>query len=725
MYFIDDCFAKFICDTSIKLFKILMKFGLKKKTIVYCSRVSRFAGEFDYFYEIKNGKIDDEGEKSKIQERFKGESKEKVKGTENLGLGNKSMIFQLNNEANRILNDECFDLRKGKKEFRSILMSWKTMLLIILITYIALSCGMSKILMFRYFTLILYQLGDSKDVEQIILFSIIYGLAFISMPVFEYVVKNVLGKYISSRVHSKIIFRMLLTPAGSIANNQKLTLKTARDITNLEALDDNLPEALVITFYQLSFIISIITVFYVIIDIWFLIPAIAMIVSTTIIVIRSQKRDTFLEMENYIHSKWLALNIDIFQGLSVVRACHYDSFFQYRLFDLEERKNMTKVYLLGHHYQSTLLTYWFSMLSCTIPCMVVAYRNFDLNSHTPCMAYYFVFLMYMPTLFQASFEGIRVGTDSRNKISKMLIDSKDKYDCTRKTEEQAVRSLFMSKEDPESVEAQLSLVDFSTVLEVIDVGLQAPSTNIDTNISIAGESSNFLIHPFNLKIKRGEKVAIVADKCTCVGLLSKLILKILDNYSGKINFLGRNILKLSSEEVRTSIYYLDSDCGIFPGSLAENIYPHANLSDLKRHEFTIVNLLEEFGFEGDHFKRDRFNMTVDLSKISSSDRLIIGMVRCYVEVLLMGKSIKLIIFDNSDSRFTIESYSKLKSLLDRELKDFTILMICSVPKVAYLMDTVHVFRKHRLVESGRVAELDKNGKSALKELINSDLLQFN
>ena len=83
-----------------------MKFGLKKKTILYCSRTSRFAGEFDYFYEMKDGKIIDEGEKDKIPEKFKGVAKEKLKGTENLGLGNKSMIFQLHNHNNGNVNDE-------------------------------------------------------------------------------------------------------------------------------------------------------------------------------------------------------------------------------------------------------------------------------------------------------------------------------------------------------------------------------------------------------------------------------------------------------------------------------------------------------------------------------------------------------------------------------------------------------------------------------------------
>lgn len=697
----------------------MLKFGLKKKTIIYCSRTSRYAAEFDYFYEMKDGKIIDEGESDKIQDKFKGIVKEKLKGTENLGLGNKSMIFQLNNQTKGITTDEVFDLKKGKKEFRSILLSWRTILLITLVVYIALACGMSKILMFRYFTLILYQLGDSKEIDQIVGYSFIYAFAFLSMPIYEYVVKNVFAKYISSRVHSKIIYRMLLTPAGSMANNQKLTLKTTRDITNLESLDDTLPEAMVTTFYQLSFIIAVITVFYVIIDLWFLIAAGAMFLATVLFAWRSSGRDTFIEMESYIHSKWLTLNLDIFQGLSVVRACQYDSFFQYRLFDLEERKVMVRVFLLGSHYRSSLLAYWFAIAACIVPCMWVAYANFTAKSHIPCLSYYFVFVMYMPMLFQSAFEGIKSGFDSRIKVSKMLKDSKEKYDCTRRAEEQAVHSLFKPRDllafDDEPILAN------PHVVEMLDVGLLEPQSSNESSST----TSEFLIHSFTLKIKKGEKVAIVADKCTCVGLLSKLLLKILDNYSGHIRFNNKNIAQLPSEEIRSNIFYLDHDCGIFPGSLAENVFPELNLSELKRHEFAIIQLFESFNFEGEHFKRDRLSMIVDLNKISSTDRLIIGFVRCYVETILLNKNFKLLIFDNSDSRFNVESYTRLKSLLEREFKELTILMICSVPKVANLMDTVHVFRGHRLVESGRVIDLEKNDQSSLRELIKNDLLQFN
>lgn len=691
---------------------------MKKKTIVYCSRTSKYAAEFDYFYEMKDGKIIDEGEGEKIHDKFKGVVREKLKGTENLGLGNKSMIFQINQQQNRNLNEENFDLTMGKRELKSILLSWRTILLITLILYIALACGMSKILMFRYFTLILYQLGDSKEIEQIVGYSFIYAFAFLSMPIYEFVVKNVFGKYISSRVHSKIIYRMLLTPAGSMANNQKLTLKTTRDITNLESLDDSLPEAMVTTFYQLSFIIAIVTIFYVIIEQWFLISAVAMLLATVLLIKRSSRRDTFIEMESYIHSKWLTLNLDIFQGLSVVRACHYDSFFQYRLFDLEERKVMVRIYLLGSHYRTSLLSYWFAILGCIIPCMLVAYTNFTAKSHIPCLSYYFVFLMYMPMVFQGSFESIKNGSDSRVRVSKMLKDSKEKYDLTRKCEEQAVQSLFKAREtDPQEEEEP---ENSPNILEMIDVGLLAPQSNTEGSVT-----TEFLINPFNLKMKKGEKVAIVADKCTCVGLLSKLLLKILDNYSGHIRFCNKNITQISSEQIRSNIFYLDHDCGIFPGTLAENLFPQENINEIKRHEFTIINLLESFSFEGEHFKRDRLNMMLDLNKISSTDRLVIGIVRYYVEAILLNRGLKLAIFDNSDSRFNFESYSRLKSLLDREFKELSILMICSVPKVANLMETVHVFRSHRLVESGRVIDLEKNDQSSLKDLIKSDLLQFN
>lgn len=692
-----------------------MKFGLKRKTVIYCSRVAKYVNEFDYYYCMQEGRITDEGEKDKMVERFHNVTADKSRHAENLGMGNKTMLLQTNKPVQAHTHDEqYFDLSKGNAEFNSLLFGWKICLIFIVMIYIALVCGFSKILMFRYFTLLLYQLGDSKDIEQILSYSATFGLLFISFPIYEYIVKNVLCRHISLMVHAKTVFRLLMTPAGSMANTPTLTLKMTRDSTNLEALDEQFPEALTTIFYQVSFVLAIFLVLVIIGTYYLVLSIITILVTGYVVIRRCSRRSAFIEMENYIHSKWLALNLDIFNGCSVVRACHYNIYFEMRLFDLEERKNLVRLYLIGQSYRTSLICFFIITVFCVIPILANAYRQFSLTTHIACVAIYYVFAMYLPVIFQEFAEGVRIASDTKTKVSKMLKESKEKFDCCRKTEEQAIEPL-LSKESKQEKKNQEPTEEPEFVIEFDSVGLLAPAV-----VATGSTLDKYLIDPFSLKIKPKEKVAIVSDKCTCVGLLSKLILKMFDNYTGNVKFRGKCMLSLSSSSIRGRIFYLDQSCGLIAGTLAENIALFQDSSLTKEVEMEAINMLENFGFDDDLFPSEKLTLQVDPGSISSTNRIIIGLVRCYIEYRILKPS--LIIFDNIDSAFSIEIYTRLKHMIDNEYRSATIVMLCAVPKVACLMDRAYVFKMHAQVESGRLIDLEKNKQSEYSELVSRDLI---
>lgn len=712
---IDDCFGRFVCDTSQRLFKILLKFGLKRKTVLYCSRVSKFVNEFDYYYCMQQGKITDEGEKDKMVDRFQNISTDKSRHAENLGLGNQTMLLQTTKPGQNQIQDDCyFDLSKGIAEFNSLLYGWKILLILTIIIYIALVCGFSKIFMFRYFTLLLYQLGDSKDIEQILSYSVIFGILFTAFPLYEYIVKNILCRHISLQVHAKTVYRLLLTPARSIANTPTLTLKMSRDSTNFEALDEQFPEALTSIFYQLSFIIAIFVVLVIIGTYYLAISIVAILFVIFMAFKRGANRMSFIEMENYIHSKWLALNLDIFNGSSVVRACHYNLYFEMRLFDLEERKNMVRLYLIGQNYKTSLISFSIVCLLSVVPLLFNAYRQFTTDSHVPCIVIYYLFALYLPVIVQELIEGIRVASDTKTKVSKMLKDSKEKFDCSRKSEEQVIESLLNIKDEKESKKSEFE-ADPEFILEFDNLGLLAPIV-----LAPGSTIGKYLIDPFTMKIKPKEKIAIVSDKSTCVGLLSKLVLKMFDNYTGNLKFRGKLLPQLNSSSIRGSIFYLDQSCGIIAGSLGENLAPFLDGVLSKEYEIEAINMLENFGYEQDLFPSQKLDLVIDPNNITPSNRIIIGLTRCYIEFRILKPSV--IIFDNIDSGFSIEIYTRLKYMIENEYRSATILMLCAVPKVACLMEKAFVFRMHALVEIGRLLDLEKNRESAYSDLVNKDLI---
>ena len=128
VYFIDDAFGKFVCDTSQRLFKILINFGLKKKTVLLLSRTTRFVTDCDYFYMLKEGKVVDEGEKNKIGEKFKEvQQSDKVRQAQNLGLGaSKANLFSASKVKAREPESEfVFKSDFKNSEINQILKDWK------------------------------------------------------------------------------------------------------------------------------------------------------------------------------------------------------------------------------------------------------------------------------------------------------------------------------------------------------------------------------------------------------------------------------------------------------------------------------------------------------------------------------------------------------------------------------------------------------------------------
>ena len=205
-------------------------------------------------------------------------------------------------------------------------------------------------------------------------------------------------------------------------------------------------------------------------------------------------------------------------------------------------------------------------------------------------------------------------------------------------------------------------------------------------------------------------------------MITKLILKISSNYKGKLQFMGEDCSELPASLIRERVFYLDFECGVFAGTLGENLFPEDEEILTGMLEIEVVNLLQSFGFASEKFSNEKLGMWIDPSKLDSTEKLIIGLTRCVLECKHSTFPPSLILLDNIDSRFSVETYSRMKTLIDRELKEFTIIMICSVPKVAKLMQECVVLRSPKVVEVGPVNELEKNPNSEYSKLVKDDIL---
>ena len=687
-----------------------MKFGLKKRTIVYTSRETRFASEFDYFYILKEGKIEDEGEKQKISEKFSNLPSDKLRNVEGPGNQIKSMIIHTS-KINQDSEESRVDLSIGKKEMNSLLTSPKILLITMIVFYLSLICGLAKLLLFRYYTLLLYQMGDSKNINLVVNYSSLFGLLYFSFPLYEYMVRSVLCRLLSCSIHAKILYRMIMSPSTSSSLFNSQNLKLSREITDLDHIDIHLPESIMTSLYQLSYITTCLTVIYLIGNLGAAAFAVMVVLTIFLLISKARSRENFLEMQDFLHSKWLVLNLDSYNGISVIRACNYSLFFRMKLFYLEEKKNMIRLYLIGARHLLGCLAYFLMIFLGFLPMLAASYIEFDLESHIPCVGLNYVFIFYLPLIFQNGLYSSSIALDSKSELERLMRVSKEKFEKTRNEEEQVAPT------NNEEITNKYFKTFHSTIVNIEDAAVVLN----EATALVTGET--VLIQGFSLKIQRGEHIAIVYEKSPCSNMICKLILKMAGKYKGKVEFLGEEVSGIPGSIVRERIFYLDFECGVFEGTLAENLNLDGGMDFFNTNiEMETMNLLQSFGYSHDAFTNMRLGMWIDPTKLDSVDRLIIGMTRCVLECKYNENPPSLILLDGVDSRFSVETYSRMKMLVERELSQFTILMICSIPKVAHLMDECIVMKDDRIVERGKVNELEKRQNSEYSKLIQSDLI---
>jgi ABC-type multidrug transport system fused ATPase/permease subunit len=670
-----------------------------------CSRNTRFLAESDYFYILKGGKIVEEGDRSKIGEKFEGITTvvDKVNVIQSLNQSSHSLINNVRGPLPPAAAEEPAKRPfPPTSELYGSLSDAASFLIVTLILYMALLCGFTKIIMFRTFTVILYQMGDSTDTQLIQQYALIFATAFLTFPIYEYLTQNLFSKNISSMFHSKLIYRMLHTTSNNVLGYSTLSLQTSKMISNLDDFETYFPQTAVTMLYQLSFLVAITVLLIVLTNF----TSVALLLSIGLIAFNLRHwiklRYTFREMETFIYMKWFGLNLDIFKGTSIIRANNYSLFFQMKLFFLEERRNMISLYLAGSKYRESLKCNLLFVLTALAPLLAVAFFKITPKTHIPCISMGYLFIFYAPMLAEKFVEALVTMNDHVATLSETLHQTRIGYRQSDKVKPREVVVGLSTRGCEESVLA------FQDVLIGVDAG---------TPEECVSSSCNF-IEQFSLNIKLNQKVAIVYDKITRVSIISKIVLKMFDIYTGKVTMFNHDIRDINPQALRKNIFYLDFETGLMKGTLGENIHPNKSKYIDSKSTVEIIGLLENFGFFSKEFFEQKLDMRVDPDLMTSHDKIIIGLVRCLVE----RKPV--VILDNIDSRFNIEVYSKFKRIIETTLQGTTVLMICSVPKVAHLMDTCLVFKGHRLVEQGAPSELEKDQGSVYSQLLREDMLDI-
>ena len=321
-----------------------------------------------------------------------------------------------------------------------------------------------------------------------------------SFPLFDWLTNGVLCEHIAKLVHAKILYRSILTGDGtsfvfSSSANTPIPARTIREITDFRETDDRLQRTLSPTLYKAAtslMILMVIASFGIFSSLWSILFTVAFY--WYLFIACSNHLEPFLDMREYIEIKWLELNQDIFIGLSIIRTAGYTLIFRSKVIYLEEKGNMVRLALIGWSHRLTLQLYLVYICLGVVPLLANSYLHFDESTYQPNIVIAYLLILYVPKILA---DGLPINielTETRHRISRMLANSKDRFDRSRDSittvkEQEVIKSGVLSIAQTQlsnsnvklttsiTIDLDRSINDKDNILSFEDFSLIAPTAS--------------------------------------------------------------------------------------------------------------------------------------------------------------------------------------------------------------------------------------------------------
>lgn len=229
--------------------------------------------------------------------------------------------------------------------------------------------------------------------------------------------------------------------------------------------------------------------------------------------------------------------------------------------------------------------------------------------------------------------------------------------------------------------------------------------NIEGNIEFSNASFSYDSHEdiltnFNLKIRKGEKVAIVGETGVGKTTISKLIPRFYDVSSGNILIDDIDIKKYDLSLLRNSIGYVQQDVFIFYGTIEENIrYGKTDATFEEVMEAAKSANIHDFIMSlPDGYQTITGERGV---KLSGGQKQRISIARLFL------KNPPIIILDEATSSLDNLTEKLIQEAFDRLLANKTSIIIAHRLSTIKNSDRIIVLGKNGIIEEGKHSELIK------------------
>lgn len=247
--------------------------------------------------------------------------------------------------------------------------------------------------------------------------------------------------------------------------------------------------------------------------------------------------------------------------------------------------------------------------------------------------------------------------------------------------------------------AEEKIVDSTDAKEIAHINSSVEFKNVSFKYD-----ENYVLRNINLKIEKGQTVALVGQSGSGKTTLADLIPRFYDIEEGEILFDGINIKDLKISNLRELIGYVNQEPVLFNDTIFNNIAfgieENVNPDDVihaahvaNAHDFISEN---ENGYDS--------NIGDSGVKLSGGQRQRISIARAVL------KNPPLLILDEATSSLDTESEKLVQDALDNLMKNRTSVVIAHRLSTIKNADVIYVLNEGEIVESGNHKELIlKNG----------------
>ncbi|MEL6168966.1 MAG: ABC transporter ATP-binding protein [Pseudomonadota bacterium] len=227
------------------------------------------------------------------------------------------------------------------------------------------------------------------------------------------------------------------------------------------------------------------------------------------------------------------------------------------------------------------------------------------------------------------------------------------------------------------------------------------------NITFAYGGSVSALDGFDLRIKPGEKVALVgqsgAGKSTAVALL----LRLYDTEEGKVTLDGRDIRSLTQDGLRRQVAMVRQETAMFNRSARDNIaYGRADATDAEIEDAARRAEAHDFILKlRDHRGRTGYDAHLGERgvKLSGGQRQRIALARAIL------KDAPVLVLDEATSALDSEIEALIQRALERVMDGKTVIAIAHRLSTIATMDRIVVLEQGRIAEEGSHSELLSRG----------------